>query len=893
MALKLWSRRDAMHLMAAALMTPFAYGEDNPWVLESDFQYRMESFYAETESQPKYVWMNREDIMYHDHDYPPSIAGAPDYCAFIHKTWVFNRAMQWVRKDEAILCYENRGILELTGENQVSRWHTGPDNELRNELDFTIWTKRSRRRRDCAVLPAFQFHLGQHPIIELDVDAGDAEWQFCAGLKGRSGAPLISTPWKRTKGTERIDLFAQLSRAGFDWTFPEMHFAIGTWSSIPEKTSELRFRIRMVPHSCLVGCLPVIRTAERAHSQGVPILAVPVDAEGQVFSPNDLRLSVSAGASTQPMEHSDGVWRAQLRDLGTGDYTAILRSEGAIEAQAYVPLRVTDGRFYSMPRPRHWPIRDGKAAGPLTGSYQGTFFFRDVGTDDERMVQTPEEWSSWNRSEPDAEHMHYWESLKQSELNERFQYLTASGFDLLALHSHWGVWERLDAGGQIAPHGAEQLARYLRIAGLHGLTHIQALTSGPYMSPGEGPSYGGTVPYSRYLDERFQTSDFTQPGNNRFDSLFHQYLRDFATLFSDETSIFAITASGEGDAHNGPARTNDTMAVVRSIDRNHIFLAETIDEMRELPNEQCKNFQQDRFGGRTYSCGEFVPAEYDLGVYFKFLQMAYMYMAEGSWSAMPRYNQFHYEVIRDFRGSPRCWTGTERYRIRLRDTLWLGMVHLLPLLNTWDEQIANDEHLLLRSIRKDVDWGQAFAHPLLALRVDDACANEEGAARQNVARYEEAFVHLGLMYRLIPADERDAGDAIAVLDARQPFRSLGFESEGGTLPDNLKQSMPLHIGSGYACSYVWSQDKRTLLAYLYNTTNHESDYMWLCGNYHRTPRSAPFQLKLENLPALNLRVHLYDLNTKELLSSMIMNNGKGVFDRGLTKHDFVLLVTPA
>ncbi len=49
--------------------------------------------------------------------------------------------------------------------------------------------------------------------------------------------------------------------------------------------------------------------------------------------------------------------------------------------------------------------------GPLTGSYQGTFFFRDAGSEDERMVKTQKDWDSWDRSVADTEHMHYWESL--------------------------------------------------------------------------------------------------------------------------------------------------------------------------------------------------------------------------------------------------------------------------------------------------------------------------------------------------------------------------------------------------------------------------------------------------------------------------------------------------
>jgi hypothetical protein len=149
------------------------------------------------------------------------------------------------------------------------------------------------------------------------------------------------------------------------------------------------------------------------------------------------------------------------------------------------------------------------------------------------------------------------------------------------------------------------------------------------------------------------------------------------------------------------------------------------------------------------------------------------------------------------------------------------------------------------------------------------------------------------MYRFIADDEKEASDALAVIDARQPFRSLRFESEGGSLPDSLKHEIPLDFGRGYACSYALSQDRRTLLAYVYNTTNHEIDYMWLCGKYHRAPQAASLKLQLKNLPVSNLRAQLYDLNARQLLSSKTLSDGKGLFDQGVTEHDFFLLVTPA
>ena len=889
---KLWSRRSVIGMMGLAGLAPLLDAED-PWITLDEYQERLESFYNETDTKPDFVWCNREDVMYHDHSYPPALAATPEYCAFIKKTWVFNRSMEWIRKEGVVLCYENAGVLDLTGEKQVSAWHTGPENALKNEGDFSIWSKRSKRRRDCAVLPAFQFHVGQHPILEVEADGGDCDWQFCIALKGRSGPPLVATPWERGHAITRIDISTELIRRGFDWNFPELHFALGSWNLDPGRPSEIRFRLRMLPNACVVGCLPVIRTADRATAEGFPIVAMAMDANGHSCAPTDARLTAFVGEHSVPMEYADGVWVARVRGLEAGDHIAVITAEGVIRASCHVDVRVTDGRFYSMPREKHWAIRNGSVLGPLTGSYQGTFFFRDAGSEDERMVKTQKDWDSWDRSVADTEHMHYWESLTLAELDERFRYLSASGFDLLSLHSHWGVWERLDGGGRIAPHGAEQLARYLRIAGRHGLAHIQALSSGPYASPGSDSSYGGTIPYSRYLEEGFQTSDFINPANTRFDQLFHQYLHDFATLFSDETALFAMTGSGEGDSHVGAARTNDTMETVQSLDRNHVFLAETIDEMEMLPKKQCDGFEQVRFGGRTYSAGDNAAAEYELGVYFKFLQMANMYMAEGSWAMMPRYNRFHYEVCRDFRGSPHCWTGTPEYRIRLRDTFWLGLVHLLPIMNSWDEALAEDEHMLLHQVRRQVDWNQAFARPTLVLQVDDECAKQEGAARQNVTRYEEELANLGLMYRFISAKEKESRDAVAVIDARQPFRSLKFKADGGLLPDSLKQEMPLEVANGYACSYVCSQDRRTLLAYVYNTTNHEKDYMWLCGKYHRAPKPVALKIQVKNLPSSQLIAQLYDLNTKQMISAALLKEGKDLFDQGFTQHDYFILVTPS
>jgi len=52
----------------------------------------------------------------------------------------------------------------------------------------------------------------------------------------------------------------------------------------------------------------------------------------------------------------------------------------------------------------------------------------------------------------------------------------------------------------------------------------------------------------------------------------------------------------------------------------------------------------------------------------------------------------------------------------------------------------------------------------------------------------------------------------------------------------LKSDMPLRLTSGYCLNYLWSSDRRTLLAYIYNTTNHTEQKLWICGRYYRIPK---------------------------------------------------------
>jgi hypothetical protein len=861
---------------------------------------RLAKFLEETEARPEYGWFNREDLIYHDgydtYVYPSEVESHPDFWVFSRRVaWVFNRAMEWQRneKDGTILCYSRGSELILTGERQVSAWHSAPPNVLEQIGDVTRFVKHSGRQRDSAVLPAFQFHLGQNPDVELEVTEADADWQFCVSIKGRGGAPMLTSPWQRGAGKLSFDLQKELRKRGYDLQFPELHFAMGLWTPKPAVNAQIKFKLRMAGRAAVVTGLPVIRTVERAGKEGVPLAAAALSARGELLGTSRVRIFATLGKQRIALTENGGVWKTVLRNLPAGDHEVTVASEGEFKASAKAVVRVTDGRFFKYDKESRWVTRDGKPMGPLSGSFQGTFFFRDAGLPAERMVQGQKEWDAWDRTKAPGEHMHYWEALTPRELDDRISYCALNGYDLVHLHSHWGLWERLDAGGRIAPHGAEQLALYIRSANRHGLAHIQALSSGPYGRPQDPPAYGGTVPFSRYLEAGFKKEDWFKPGG-KFNDMFHQYIRDFIALFRDETALLGMTASGEGDWRPALERTIDVFRYVRELDPNHIMLAEPIFATTALPENLCAGYPQDMLGGRTYDIGISILPEFDLGVEFKLYRTVdNVFMAEGSWPPMISYNRLHYEVLKNnWGGSKTCWTGTPMYRTRVRDTYYLGLVHRMAVMNLWDEEMAEDEHRILRTIRDQVDWSQRFSEPVVAVFVDDSCAVASSPARLNLARYEEAFAHMPLTYRMYTTLKPPPGTLLSI-DGRQPYSEPKFQSEGGNLPDELKHRMPLAISKDYGASYLISDDRRTLLAYLCNAANHTTEVFisWIGGSHHRSPQPADFRVRIQNLPATSLRYRLYDLNEKKICREVVDRQAPE-WALGFTDHDYFLLVTP-
>jgi len=847
--------------------------------------------------RPEYALESHEDEVYHELRLP-ELATEPEYCAFLDQTWVFNRAMQWHRAPgDTLICTCAGDDLWLTGQREASRWFSDPRNGL--ELvgdDTTRFVRRSPRHRDCAVLPAFQFHLGQHPVAALTVSAATADWQLCILIKGRAGPPLIASPWRCGPGSCELNIRQVLQQRGFDLHYAEVHFALGLWSDTPGPEDSIDFSLRLRAAPAIVSCLPVVRHVESARS-GVPVSAMVLDPAGGRVGRDAVSVTARVGEISVPMAEEGGTWSALLPAPGPGDHLVRLACEGAIRAHTDLSVRITAGGFLRYDQTRHLMTRDGTPLGPLSGSYQGLAYVRDVGGETEAPVHGQDAFSTWDRARPPGEHWHYWESLTSAELDERFAYLARNGWRLLHLCQHWGLWKRLDAGGHLAPHAAEQLALYYRAAARHGLSVAQALSHYPYGSR-------HTPPWQSYVDAGYDDGDW-QSAESAFTEAFHRYLEEFSQVFRAETAIAYLTASGEGDIAAGPERVNDTCRLMRQHAPELLFLSEPVHRMERLPDahtrgwlmpawieplvsEKCAErwrqmaWDQPLFGSRLYWIGTDFEPELDLGIEYKLMRLSPVFAGEGSWPNPHRYA--------DFTHKPGTWCGSPEYRLRVRDSLYLGLVHAIPMLLTWEEQLTEDEHQLLDVIRSQVDWSLPFQPAPVAIRVDDGHVRE----RRDVLRQcEELFSALPLATCYVTGDEPVPTGTEQVLDARIQLQMPAWAADRSSIPDTLRARMPLSISPGYRATYLWSRDRRVLLAYVYNCADHDriDHRVSLGGCFHRHPRPTELCVGLHHFPTESAVARVYDLGRRACVLEEEFSEAHTV-DLGHTESDLFVLVAP-
>jgi hypothetical protein len=211
----------------------------------------------------------------------------------------------------------------------------------------------------------------------------------------------------------------------------------------------------------------------------------------------------------------------------------------------------------------------------------------------ETLVKTQERYLE----QPDLNRMyHFWEALTPSELEERMAFLSKEGMDLLHLCQGWGIWEKLDGGGCINPHGAEQAALYYRTASKYGMHVIQALSYYPYAEKISKEGWYGTRPEEKYFEAGFMDSNWENKTRSMFNSLFSRYLQDFGLLFMEETALCMMSSSGEGDPKAGSARCS----WIRDETARHcpqtLFYAEPIHVYWQTPSKHAKGWNFERLG---------------------------------------------------------------------------------------------------------------------------------------------------------------------------------------------------------------------------------------------------------------------------------------------------------
>src|ERR1051326_551767 len=288
-----------------------------PGVFASDAKKKPAARLSESE-RPRFVIENHEDQVYHDKE-AGELGHEPEYFAFMNKVWTFNRRMRWIdAPNDTTICCCDGGDLPLTGNHQVSEWFSEPANEVSNDGEHLRFTKRSQRRRDCVALPAFQFHIDQHPILELEVSEANADWQFCVMIKGRGGAPFLSSDWKQGAGRLSFYIDRELRERGHQNHYAELHFVMGVWCDSETASANVRFKVQLKAKPAVVPCLPVIRTTTTASSDGVPVAALVTDETGKYLGSGQVNVTAIIGEKTIPMSEKDGVWTVRLKGLSEG-----------------------------------------------------------------------------------------------------------------------------------------------------------------------------------------------------------------------------------------------------------------------------------------------------------------------------------------------------------------------------------------------------------------------------------------------------------------------------------------------------------------------------------------------------------------------------------------------
>jgi hypothetical protein len=453
-------------------------------------------------------------------------------------------------------------------------------------------------------------------------------------------------------------------------------------------------------------------------------------------------------------------------------------------------------------------------------------------------------------------------------LDDDYAYLDRCGWRMIHLCSAWLWWPRFDAAGRVSPFYGEQIGAVCRAAGRHGLLVHLAVSHYPLglKSP----------PYAQYLEAGYQRSDYGNP-QSRFFQMFTDYLAQLAEVFRDDSVLSSFTPAGEGDPACGMHFVNMVHDGLARHDGQHLVMAEPHHQITQHPGFYRQAGWKPVLGGmRTYHIEWLKPQPPEsVGVQFKLAAMGDLFMGEGCFYG--------------FLGGNHQYMNPEMpidsYRRRVRETIYTGLAHRNPILLTWEERIVENERIVFEQIRQAVDWSQPFQRPPLAIRVNGKLMPVAG--RQPLFRYEKALSQVPLEACYVWEDEPVPAGTVATLDARQPFVQPALVSDGGTLPDELKSRLPLVLPAGWAASYSWSEDRRTLLAFLRRFGTASQEPSRPCAPQTGTG------FVLQNFPVETLAVQLVNLATRQTVLRTDFRQTRSLASPAAGNHFFLLVLPPA
>lgn len=839
-------------------------------------------------------------------------------------TWVFNRAMVWLDEDDGvkkgIICYSNNGILHLSGTKQVSQWLTDPTNSFTNTEQYQSCFKKNQEKSiDFVILPGFEFQINQHPGVEFEVSSATGSWLFAVHIFGRSGPALFSSEWKNGSGKLIIDLQKEFRKNGFKTNYAKFNFVIFLRTDTQLYKGDISFSLRLVGDSAIIPCLPLIRTIESVGKEGVTVYSIVVDENARLLKSD--KVSVIVTSENQKIKayniDNSGVWQAKFMKFLEGEH--IVRLDAKWNncdkiVSSFLNISIKKGEFISYEPEKHSLMFQDKSIGPISGSFISNVAYPLLKKAPKNLqIHGFKDYLKYNRLKKKISY-HMWIGLSESDMEIYFTFLERCGWRIVRRWQHWNIFERLDVGGRISPHGAENFASTLRCGGKHNIFVLMDLTHYPYGF--------GCAPYSQYVEQGYGDEPFfarvlnEKTRETTMKELYKQwispemmrflkkYLTHFFTLFSESREILGVTMNGEGDIHNvvyadnGDKWLKEMHAFIHKSDKNHLIVLEHpgntgwywYKNYRSLdPRDHMKYPLAGLAGYRTYGLGRRHRYDVRLSVEINMIQCSNKsYIGECCWPG----------TLEDKNSGPQ----TEDFRLRVRDNLYIGLIHQMPIILSWDEWLTEDEAFIFSIIRSQVNFGslrKMQAPVAIRLNIPDSNADEDTRFAKmeeyidRLVKFEEVFRNIPLEYVYVWKDEPiPKGVLKEIIPTKDSLQDIKFISEAGIIPEEIRKYIPLKISDNYSTHYLWSIDKKILLAYIYNISNQGLG----CTEGGRGPleinrrrKLCRLEITIQNFSIGKWSYKLYDLDIKKLVKDERFQGNKHILFPE-TSHDYFLLV---